>query len=199
MVFTVLLYNCSTWGLTKEDENMLDSFHRPQLQYFIGKKFPHIISNVSLYKRCKSYSISLFILKACWKLFSPVLRLDEKCPANAAMDYYFEEAGSKRYCGQQLSTTLKMTWSVHWRRCHHSGSKLWKALLICNVFKKFLKIQFCGEILLLTFTRFLKTRNHTCVPPNQNSHKEEEDTILNVTLFLLSTEDCKSLKLWVSR
>ena len=85
---------------------MLDSFHRPQLQYFIGKKFPHIISNVSLYKRCKSYSISLFILKACWKLFSPVLRLDEKCPANAAMDYYFEEAGSKRYCGRLKTTTV---------------------------------------------------------------------------------------------
>ena len=37
-------------------------------------------------------------------------------------------------------------------------------------------------------------RNHTCVPPNQNSHKEEEDTILNVTLFLLSTEDLQEPK-----
>ena len=28
LVLSILLYNCSTWGLTKEDENMLDSFHQ---------------------------------------------------------------------------------------------------------------------------------------------------------------------------
>ena len=34
-------------------------------------------------------------------------------------------------------------------------------------------IKIFGDILLLTFTRLLKTRNRTCVPSNRNSHKEE--------------------------
>ena len=38
LVLTILLYNCSTWGLTKKDENMLDLFHRSQLRYLIDKK-----------------------------------------------------------------------------------------------------------------------------------------------------------------
>ena len=95
LILPVVLYNCSTWELTKKDKNMLDSFHRSQLRYLIGKKFLHFISNVNLYKRCKSYPISLFILKAHWKLLGHVSRSDLECPANAAMDYYFEEIGSK--------------------------------------------------------------------------------------------------------
>ena len=63
LVLPVLLYNFSTWRLNKKDENTIDLFHRSQLRYLIGKKFPFTISNVNLYKRCKSYTISLFILK----------------------------------------------------------------------------------------------------------------------------------------
>ena len=85
---------------------MLDSFHWLKLQYLIGKKFPHVISNVNLCKRCKSYPISLVVPKARWKLFGHVLRLDETCPAKAAMEYYFEETGSKHYRGWPGTTIV---------------------------------------------------------------------------------------------
>ena len=104
---------------------MLHIFYRSQLWYLICKKLTHIIPNLKLYKRCKSYPISLFILKACWKLFGHVLRLHRKCPANSAMDYYFWGTGSKHYrCRPRTLTVapLKIISIVHWRRCNHSQS-----------------------------------------------------------------------------
>ena len=65
------------------------------IQYLIGKKFSHIISNVNMYKRCKSYPMPLLILKARWKLFGHALRPDRKKPTKTAIDNYFEETGSK--------------------------------------------------------------------------------------------------------
>ena len=104
LVRPVLLYNCSIWRLTKKDENMLDLLHRSQLRYLISKIFLHVISNVNLYKNWKSFSISLFILKACWKLFGHVLNSDPKCSGNTAIWYYFEETDSNNYCGWLRAT-----------------------------------------------------------------------------------------------
>ena len=106
LVLPVLIYNCSAWGLTKKDKNMVDSFHRSELRYLIDKKFLQLISNVNLYKRCKSYPISIFILKARRKLFGHMLRSDRKCPTNGAMDYYFEKTGSKHYRGRPRTTIV---------------------------------------------------------------------------------------------
>ena len=77
--------------------------------------------------------------------------------------------------GQQSSPPFKMKSNLHWKRGHHSQSKVWKGLLIYNVFASSVKIEFCGEILLLTFTRLLKTRNHNCVFSNWISHKEDDE------------------------
>ena len=38
LVKPVLTYNCATWGLTKQEEEKLDAFHRQQLRHIIGKK-----------------------------------------------------------------------------------------------------------------------------------------------------------------
>ena len=61
--------------------------------------------------------------------------------------------------GQQSSIPFQMASNVHWERCCHSHSEIWKALLICNVFSRSLKTEFCGEILLLTFARFRSSRS----------------------------------------
>ena len=177
LVLPVLFYNCSTWELTKKDENMLDSFHWLQLRYIIGKKFHHIISNVNLYKRCKSYPISLFILKARWKLFGHVLRSDWKCPTNAGMVYYFEENGSKYYCGRP-STTIVTTLQKNTKRT------LEKMLSFSiKSLKSSVDLQHVSELpqdqfFLLIFTRLLRKRNHTCVLSNRNSHGEEDSSPL---------------------
>ena len=51
LVKSVLLYNCSTWGLTIQDENQLNSFYRKQLRNVIGVRWPHRISCHKLYQR----------------------------------------------------------------------------------------------------------------------------------------------------
>ena len=106
LIFPILLYNCSTWGISKKDEESLDAFHRSQLRYLLGKKFPSVISNENLYIRCGAYPVSLFILKARWKLFGHILRLDRKCPANAAMDFYFELTNDKKFRGRPRTTLV---------------------------------------------------------------------------------------------
>ena len=40
LVKSVLTYNSCTWGLTKQDEQGLDSFHRQQLRQVIGVFYP---------------------------------------------------------------------------------------------------------------------------------------------------------------
>ena len=41
-----------------------------------------------------------------WKLFGHVLRSDRKCSTNAALDYYFEETGDKRYRDWSRTTII---------------------------------------------------------------------------------------------
>ena len=50
LVKSVLLYNCETWGVSKDDQRKLNSFHRRQLRKVIGTQWPHKISNNKLYK-----------------------------------------------------------------------------------------------------------------------------------------------------
>ena len=54
MVKSVLTYNSCTWGLTKEDEKNLDSFHRKQLHQVIGVYYPNKITNRKRYDVTKS-------------------------------------------------------------------------------------------------------------------------------------------------
>lgn len=86
----ILLYNCATWGVSKNDEEKLDAFHRKQLRRVIGKKYPDKISNLNLYKRCNSSPISLEIINYRWQKFGHILRLNKEVPAYQAMLYYFE-------------------------------------------------------------------------------------------------------------
>ena len=53
IVKSVLLYNCETWALTKQDEHKLDTFHRRQLRTVLNIRFPTKITNKSLYKKTK--------------------------------------------------------------------------------------------------------------------------------------------------
>ena len=69
-------------------------------------KYPHIISNYKLYKRCKSYPLSLFILNSRWKLFDHILRLDSETPASKAMLYYFENNYAQQYRDRPRTTIV---------------------------------------------------------------------------------------------
>ena len=58
LIKSILLYNCGTWGLSKTDEDNLNSFHRKQLRQVIGIKWPHKISNRKLYRITEAQEIS---------------------------------------------------------------------------------------------------------------------------------------------
>ena len=45
LVKSILLYNCSTWGMTIQDEQQLDSFHGEQLRQILNIRWPHKIRN----------------------------------------------------------------------------------------------------------------------------------------------------------
>ena len=103
LVKSVLLYNCSTWALTKTEEEKLNAFHRKQLKKILNIKYPTKITNKSLYKVCKDKPISITITEACWKLFGHILRRDKDIPANNATRAYFIKE-TTRFVGHPKTT-----------------------------------------------------------------------------------------------
>ena len=107
LVRSVLLYNSCTWGLTKEDEKSLDSFHRKQLRQVIGVFYPNKIRNKKLYEITNSRPITIDITKARWKMFGHALRLDERTPARKAMKYYFQvPENAVKFRGRKRATIV---------------------------------------------------------------------------------------------
>ena len=47
-----------------------------------------------------------FHLKSRWKLFGHILRLNEQCPADTAMKFYFKETDAKSYRGRPRTTIV---------------------------------------------------------------------------------------------
>ena len=116
IVKPVLLYNSSTWGLTKSEEAKLDSFHRMQIRNILNIKYPDIVRNEEIYRLANETPISLQITRNRWKLFGHILRLDDNTPAKKAMMHYFQPSESPKFQGQprttlpiKLSKDIKLT------------------------------------------------------------------------------------------
>ena len=107
MVKSVLTYNSCTWGLTKEDEKNLDSFHRKQLRQVLGVYYPNKITNKKLYEVTKSRPLTIDITKARWKMFGHALRMDERTPARKAMGYFFQISdNATKFRGRKRATII---------------------------------------------------------------------------------------------
>ena len=104
LVKSVLLYNCSTWGLTKAETDKLDAFHRKQLRRLLGIRWPTKITNANLYKKCHEVPISLTMLTSRWKLLGHILRRDKDIPANKAMTFYFKHMEYTNFVGHARTT-----------------------------------------------------------------------------------------------
>ena len=102
------MYNCGTWGVSKDDQRKLNSFHRKQLRQVIGIQcqWPHKISNEKLYNITGTKPISIVITERRWKLLCHILRLSHECPARKAMRYYFEERTQKVFRGRRRTTIV---------------------------------------------------------------------------------------------
>ena len=106
LIKSILLYNCGMWGLSKTDEDNLNSFHRKQLRQVIGIKWPHKISNRKLYRITEAQEISKTIAERRWKLLGHILRLNANTPARKSMRYYFEQRTSKKFLGRGRTTIV---------------------------------------------------------------------------------------------
>ena len=106
LVRSVLLYNCSTWGMSSTDEDKIDSFHRQQLRHLLNIKYPNKIRSKHLYKTTKTHTISTDITRARWKLFGHVLRMDKDTPARKAMKFYFEQTNAAKFKGRKRTTIV---------------------------------------------------------------------------------------------
>ena len=107
LVKSVLMYNSCTWGLTKDDEKNLNSFHRRQLRQVIGVLYPHKIRNAELYKVTRSRPLTIDITRARWKMFGHALRLNENTPARKAMKWFFQvPVGVKKFRGRKRATIV---------------------------------------------------------------------------------------------
>ncbi len=106
LVKSILLYNCSTWGMSVSDEDSMDSFHRQQLRYTLNIHYPHKITSKQLYKITQTHPISADIAKARWKMLGHVLRMHPNTPARKAMKFYFEERKEKKFRGRKRCTIV---------------------------------------------------------------------------------------------
>lgn len=109
LVIPVLIYNAGTWGLTSEQSESLDKFHRRQLRQVLNVKWPHKISNNNLYKACKVLEpLSVKVARLRWSLFGHILRLDDEVPARKAMKLYCEQVCRSK--GRPKTTLPVVLW-----------------------------------------------------------------------------------------
>ena len=106
LVKSILSYNSGTWGLTKKDEDSLDSFHRQQLRQVMNIKYPSTISSKKVYIVTNTKPFSVEITRARWKLFGHTLRMNKETPARKAMKYYFEKENTEKFRGRKRSTII---------------------------------------------------------------------------------------------
>ena len=107
LVKSTLLYNSSTWGLSKDDEKRLNSFHRRLLRRTCKINWKQNISSKALYKMTKSCPISIDITKSRWKYLGHVLRMPANSPPKQSMEWFFTtDNNMRRYRGGQRATIL---------------------------------------------------------------------------------------------
>ena len=106
LVESILMYNCGTWGMSRKDEESMNSFHRKQLRRVLGVRWPHTISSRKLYNITNTQPISLKITERRWKLLGHILRLKPHTPARKAMRYYFESRTAKKFRGRPRTTIV---------------------------------------------------------------------------------------------
>ena len=68
LVVPVIMYNVACAAISQAGEEKLDSHHRGHLRCIIGVRWPHVIPNESLYKKCKVGPLSLRVRDYRWRM-----------------------------------------------------------------------------------------------------------------------------------
>ena len=92
MVVPVFLYNSCTWAAPKNIFEKLDSAHRKHLREILNIRWPEMISNETLYARCKLSNLSCRVTKYRWTMLGNVLRQEETKPTVNALFFALDKA-----------------------------------------------------------------------------------------------------------
>ena len=84
-VVSVMMYNSSCCAAPKTVLEKLDVVHRRHLRTILGYKYPSVISNNNLYKRCNTESLSAQVARERWRMLGHVLRGPEDGPAYSSL------------------------------------------------------------------------------------------------------------------
>ena len=85
LVVSVMMYNSSCWAAPQSVLEKLDVVHRRHLRSILNYKYPHIISNENLYKRCNTEPLSAKVDRSRWKMLGHVLRGPVDGPAYSSL------------------------------------------------------------------------------------------------------------------
>ena len=85
LVVSVLMYNSSCWAAPKSILEKLDIVHRRHLRSILNYKYPNIISNNNLYKRCNTEPLSVRVNRSRWRMLGHVLRGPVDGPAFSSL------------------------------------------------------------------------------------------------------------------
>ena len=92
-VVSVIMYNACSWAAPKHILEKLDTCHRRHLRHILNYRWPNIISNVNLYKRCNDCKpLTARVEEARWRMFGHILRSAENTPAQTALSFALEGA-----------------------------------------------------------------------------------------------------------
>ena len=88
LVASVMLYNSDSWSAPAINIEQLDIIHRRHLRRILNIYWPHgRISNVELYKRCKTTKLSERVNKRRWTMLGHVMRSDTNTPAFLSLTF----------------------------------------------------------------------------------------------------------------
>ncbi|KAL5253305.1 hypothetical protein ACHWQZ_G013176 [Mnemiopsis leidyi] len=108
LVVSVLMYNSSCWAAPKAALEKLDIVHRHHLKCILNYKYPSIISNVNLYKRCETEPLSARVERNRWKMLGHVLRGPVDGPAHTSLVFAINSLNMKGRVGRPQSNLFSL-------------------------------------------------------------------------------------------
>ena len=86
-IISVLLYGSETWKMTKNDENMVDTFLHKSIRRILKIYWPQKVTNDEVRKRAGIEKISVTIKRRRWKWLGHVLRMENNRHAKIAISW----------------------------------------------------------------------------------------------------------------
>ena len=108
LVVSVLMYNSSCWAAPKAALDKLDVVLRRYLRTILNYKYPSVISNVNLYKRCDSEPLSARVERSRWKMLGHVLRGPVEGPAYTSLVFAINSLDMKGRVGRPQSNLFSL-------------------------------------------------------------------------------------------